>query len=110
MSTPPWRVCDGRRGERDHQHVEAVQHDHQQAQRDHARGGPPGLRGSSPGYLQHQFLRRHGALETGETEVTLDLLGVPLGIVLKMAGMTGPQGRLPQLGDRLFIVTLGGRR
>ncbi len=70
----------------------------------------PGLRGSSPAYLQHQFLRRHGALETDGARITLDLPGVPLAMVLKMAGMTGPQGKVPHLADRLFVITLGGGR
>lgn len=68
----------------------------------------PGLRESSPAYLRRQFLCRHGALEIGAERIALDLPGIPLGIVLRMAGFSGPQGRVPHLGERPFEISLGG--
>ena len=67
-----------------------------------------GLRGSTPGWLRLQFLRRPGSVERGEDAVTVRLDPVPLGVVLRMAGFHGPQVRLPQPGARRLVLDLGG--
>jgi hypothetical protein len=66
----------------------------------------PGLRGSSLGYLQGQFLRRPGAAELGAERVAVSLRPVPLAIVLTMAGAVGARGPIPWLGGRALAIAL----
>ena len=68
----------------------------------------PGLNASSREYLQKQFLHTPGYLIFGEETIKLTLQGPDLAIVLKMAGFSGVQRKLPQLGNRLLIITLAG--
>ncbi|MGS4947731.1 hypothetical protein ACVDG3_19825 [Meridianimarinicoccus sp. RP-17] len=70
----------------------------------------PGLKGSSRAYLQRQFLSAAGRVETGAEAIRVTLDGPPLAIVLRMAGLTGPQGRMPHLGDRRLILETGGQQ
>lgn len=66
----------------------------------------PGLRKSSRGYLQMQFLLRPGRVAiTGKT-ATIDLRRLPLAIVLRMAGLSGGQMPVPHLGGRLLTLDL----
>ncbi|TJZ91307.1 hypothetical protein FA743_12350 [Paracoccus gahaiensis] len=66
-----------------------------------------GLQASSPAYLRRQFLMRPGTLHRGPDRITLRLDSVPLGILLRMAGFPGRQGRLPQPGQPQLVLDLG---
>lgn len=66
-----------------------------------------GLQASSPAYLRRQFLMRPGTLHRGPDRITLRLDPVPLGILLRMAGFPGRQGRLPQPGQPQLVLDLG---
>jgi hypothetical protein len=55
----------------------------------------PGLKGSSPAYLQRQFLHVGGALELEPGWLTVRLVRPPLAIVLTIAGLVGELGALP---------------
>ncbi len=68
----------------------------------------PGLRASSRGYLQRQFLDQPGRIESTPETLAVTLDGPPLGIVLRMGGLCGPQGRLRQHGNRQLILDPGG--
>jgi hypothetical protein len=68
----------------------------------------PGLKASSRGYLQAQFLHTPGRLTFGEETLGLALQGPDLAIILKMAGFSGVQRKLPHLGNRLLIINLAG--
>lgn len=70
----------------------------------------PGLRGSSRGWLQRQFLHVPGRLDVADDLLHVTLEGPPLAVVLGMAGFDGPQGRLPHLDGRRLLVTLTGLR
>jgi len=70
----------------------------------------PGLRASSRGYLQRQFLLVSGRAEITDAAVAVTLDGPPLSIILKMAGFSGDQMRVPHLDDRLLILNIGGGR
>lgn len=69
----------------------------------------PGLQGSSRAYLQRQFLSAPGRVETGAEAIRVTLDGPPLAIVLRMAGLIGPQGRMPHMGNRFLILETGGQ-
>jgi hypothetical protein len=56
-----------------------------------------GFEASSLRYLRLQFLARPGTLHVAEDRLTLVLDPLPLGIVLRLSGMHGWTGRLPQL-------------
>jgi hypothetical protein len=68
----------------------------------------PGLKASSRGYLQAQFLHTPGRLSVAEEVIDLTLQGPDLAIILKMAGFNGAQQKIPHLGNRLLIITLAG--
>jgi hypothetical protein len=68
----------------------------------------PGLSGSSAGYLQDRFLCRSGDLSITETELTIALHRVPLGIVLSMGGHLGHRGRIPWFNNRALSITIKG--
>jgi hypothetical protein len=68
----------------------------------------PGLKASSRGYLQAQFLHTPGRLTFGEESLGLTLQGPDLAIILKMAGFSGVQRKLPHLDNRLLIINLAG--
>ncbi len=68
----------------------------------------PGLKTSSRGYLQAQFLHTAGRLTITPQTLDLTLQGPDLAIVLKMAGLNGVQRKLPHLGNRLLTITLAG--
>lgn len=70
----------------------------------------PGLRASSRGYLQRQFLFVPGRLDLSDELAQVTLEGPPLAVVLAMAGFDGAQGPLPHLGDRLLTMVLTGLR
>lgn len=67
-----------------------------------------GLHGSSHPYLRRQFLQRPGLFDRGPDRLTVRLDPLPLGILLRMAGLTGPQGRLPQPGLPRLVLQIGG--
>jgi hypothetical protein len=60
----------------------------------------PGLGDSSLDYLQHQFLVRPGRLLLTASDMSLELDPLPLGVVLRMAGLDGWLGRFAHLGNR----------
>lgn len=66
----------------------------------------PGLRDSSRGYLQRQFLGRPGRILFDEALVKVRIAHPPLGLLLRMAGLTGPQGPVAHLGGRLLMIDL----
>lgn len=70
----------------------------------------PGLRGSSRGYLQRQFLQVPGRLEASDDTLLVTLDGPPLAVVLAMAGLDGDQAPLPHLGGRRLVLVLTGLR
>ena len=67
----------------------------------------PGLRASTRGYLLRQFLRIQGRAEISDELVSVTLDGPPLSIILKMAGLSGDQMRVPHLNNRLLILNVG---
>lgn len=69
-------------------------------------GRLPGLRRSSAGYLQTQFLRREGRVSSAGKTLTITLEALPLGVVLQMAGLTGAAMLAPHLGDRSVRLEL----
>lgn len=62
-----------------------------------------GLQGSSRAYLAREFLLRPGRIETGPDHLLVTLPPIPLGIVLRMSGLTGATPVIPHLGRRLLI-------
>ncbi len=69
-------------------------------------GRLPGLRASSRGYLQRQFLIASGKLDMNDETITVALDGPPLAIVLQMAGLSGAQMAIPYLQNRVLMLTL----
>ncbi len=68
----------------------------------------PGLRASTRGYLLRQFLLVQGSAEIADDMISVTLDGPPLSIVLKMAGLSGDQMRVPHLNNRLLVLNIGG--
>ena len=68
----------------------------------------PGLRASSRGYLLRQFLHVQGRAEITDDMISVTLDGPPLSIILKMAGLSGDQMRVPHLNNRLLVLNIGG--
>lgn len=68
----------------------------------------PGLRASTRGYLLRQFLLVQGSAEISDDMISVTLDGPPLSIVLKMAGLSGDQMRVPHLNNRLLVLNIGG--
>lgn len=66
----------------------------------------PGLEDSSRGYLRRQFFHRSGRLLASTTQITVLLDPIPLGLVLRMAGMLGNRGPIPTLGGRGLVIEL----
>jgi hypothetical protein len=66
----------------------------------------PGFEASSPGYLRGQFLARHGRLVVAPDRMTLLLAPLPLGILLRHAGLHGWTGRLPQAGNAVLSIEI----
>ncbi|MGD9753521.1 MAG: hypothetical protein AB7W59_21205, partial [Acidimicrobiia bacterium] len=66
----------------------------------------PGLQQSSPSYLRRQFLHRPGQLLGRDQQLTVTLSPLPLGIVLRMAGLLGDRGPVPHLGGRRLTITV----
>ncbi len=66
-----------------------------------------GLRGASHGWLALQFLRRPGSVAVGRDTLTVRLDPVPLVVVLRMAGLAGPQQRLKLPGAPRLVLDLG---
>jgi len=66
----------------------------------------PGLEASSIAYLRQQFLQRSGRIFITPETVTVSLAPMPLGVVLKMAGLNGWQGRLSWLQQRELIIEI----
>jgi hypothetical protein len=64
----------------------------------------PGFDGSSPGYLRGQFIARPGRLVVAADRMTLLLAPLPLGVLLRHAGLHGWTGRLPQARDALLRI------
>lgn len=64
----------------------------------------PGLTGSSRPYLTEQFLTQPGRITLTPETLRIQLDGPPLGIVLQMSGLIGPQGGLPQHGNRQLLI------
>jgi hypothetical protein len=72
-------------------------------------GFAAGLRGfeaSSLGYLRRQFLARPGTLHVGERRFTLAIEPLPLGILLRLSGLHGWTGRLPQALDAMLRIEI----
>jgi hypothetical protein len=68
-----------------------------------------GLRGfeaSSLPYLRRQFLRRPGTLHIAEGRLTLMLDPLPLGILLRLAGLHRWSGRLPQVQGAVLRIEI----
>jgi len=68
--------------------------------------GLPGLQESSLAYLQQQFLARPGRLALTRADMSLELDPLPLGVVLRMAGLHGWLGRFVHLGNRDLTLDL----
>ncbi|MFC4260971.1 hypothetical protein ACFOZ5_18275 [Marinobacter lacisalsi] len=68
----------------------------------------PGFRHSSHDYLRRQFLQQPGQLWLSDSSLELSFDELPLSMVVRMAGLSGDQGRLPWLGDRLLTLHLPG--
>ena len=66
----------------------------------------PGFEASSPGYLRSQFLARPGRLVVAPERMTLLLAPLPLGILLRHAGLHGWTGRLVQAGNVLLCIEI----
>ena len=66
--------------------------------------GLAGFEASSLTYLRRQFLARPGTLHIGESQLTLVLDPLPLGIVLRLSGLHGWAGRLPQARGALLRI------
>lgn len=64
----------------------------------------PGFEGSSPGYLRRQFIARPGRLVVAADRMTLLLAPLPLGVLLRHAGLHGWTGRLTQARDVLLRI------
>jgi hypothetical protein len=64
----------------------------------------PGFEASSPGYLRAQFLAQPGRLVVDRDRMSLLLAPMPLGIVLRHAGLHGWTGRLPHARDALLRI------
>lgn len=62
-----------------------------------------GLRDSSRGYLAREFLLRGGTIELGEDLLHVRLTAIPLGIVLRMSGLTGLRPFVAHLGRPVLI-------
>lgn len=68
-----------------------------------------GLRGfaeSSPGYLARQFINQPGQIHIDPESIHVYLSRAPLGVVLRVAGRDGEQGRIPWLADRMLVIHL----
>jgi hypothetical protein len=67
-----------------------------------------GLQTSSRGYLQREFLCRPGRIELSgpEAPIRIVLPAFPLGIVLRMSGLTGLTPPVPHLGARRLLIDL----
>ena len=70
----------------------------------------PGLRASTRGYLLRQFLQVQGHAEISGDVILVTLDGPPLSIILKMAGLSGDQMRMPHLNNRLLVLNIGAPR
>jgi hypothetical protein len=68
--------------------------------------GLSGFEASSLGYLRRQFLARPGTLHIAEGRLTLALDPLPLGILLRLSGLHGWTGRLPQALDALLRIEI----
>lgn len=68
--------------------------------------GLRGFAGSSPAYLARQFVILPGSLHVDDESIHVHLDRAPLGVVLRMAGRDGEQGRLPWLENRLLHIHL----
>jgi len=64
----------------------------------------PGFEASSPGYLRRQFLNRPGRLAVARDRMTLLLAPLPLGILLRHAGLHGWTGRLPHARNAMLRI------
>jgi hypothetical protein len=60
----------------------------------------PGLAGSSVPYLLRNFIHCPGMIEVGELVIEVRMAGLPLAVVLKMAGYLGDCPAAPWLGTR----------
>lgn len=65
-----------------------------------------GFESSSLPYLRQQFLLRLGTLHVGEGLITLVLDPLPLGILLRIAGLHGWSARLPQARGALLRIEI----
>jgi hypothetical protein len=67
-----------------------------------------GLQASSRGYLQREFLCRPGRFETTAPNAPIHILlpPFPLGIVLRMSGLTGLTPPVPHLRSRRLLIDL----
>jgi hypothetical protein len=68
--------------------------------------GVRGFEGSSPGYLAGQFLNLPGYYQVDDELIQVHLSRAPLGVVLRMSGRDGEQGRIPWLGNRMLVIHL----
>lgn len=68
--------------------------------------GLAGFEASSLNYLRRHFLARPGTLHIAERRLTLVLDPLPLGIVLRLSGLQGWTGRLPQARDALLRIEI----
>jgi hypothetical protein len=68
--------------------------------------GLAGFETSSLSYLRRQFLARPGTLHSAEHHLTLVLEPLPLGVVLRLSGLHGWTGRLPQARDALLRLEI----
>lgn len=63
----------------------------------------PGLQASSRDYLRREFLLKPGRIAVADQALHITLPPIPLGIVLRMSGLTGLTPPIPHLGLRLLI-------
>jgi len=64
----------------------------------------PGFEASSPGYVRNQFLARPGRLVVAPDRMTLLLAPLPLGVVLRHAGLDGWIGPLRGPGNEVLRI------